>query len=38
MSVVELISWAEARAERDFGQREGVKEGARVVLDALKLR
>lgn len=38
MNTMELTEWAEKRAEMDFARRERIKDGAKVVLDALKLR
>lgn len=35
-SVAELTGWCESRAALEFSRREGVKGGARVVLDILK--
>jgi hypothetical protein len=38
MGMPDFVAWAEKRAERDFERREGIRDTAKVVLDALRLR
>ena len=38
MGMLDITAWAERRAELEFARKEGVKNGAKVVLDALKMR